>query len=242
MSQKASLGILATKIGMTQIFNDEGVRVPVTVLQVGDNKVVQKKSVDKDGYVALQVGYESRPTKGVSKALAGHFKKAGVDPVRHLVEFRCTEEEAEKYELGAEISVEALNEAASLDISGTSKGKGFAGVMKRHNFAGFRATHGTHEFFRHGGSIGMCAKPGRVFKGKKMAGQMGNVRVTTVNLAVEDFIEEDRLILVRGAVPGSKNGVVELRPSERKVRRGKALSAAAQAKSRNPMKISKAGG
>lgn len=236
-----AIGLLATKVGMTQIFTDDGVRIPVTVLQVQDNNVVQKRTADRDGYTAIQVGYGKKSQKRFSKALAGHYGKAGVTPKQTLREFRCTAEESEKYELGASLGLDVLEDVGSLDITGVSKGKGFAGVMKRHNFKGFRATHGTHEYFRHGGSIGCRAKPGRVFKGKKMPGQMGNENVTVVNIAVEQILPEDNLVLVRGAVPGGKGQTVQLVPSKHTRRVGRGMVEKQQTKSKNPMKASKAG-
>jgi large subunit ribosomal protein L3 len=237
-----SLGILATKVGMTQIFTDEGVRVPVTVLYWGDNHVLQKRTKEKDGYTAVQVGYAERSAKGTDKAMTGHFAKAGVAPQRHVQEFRCTAEQLEGFEVAGLLPIDIMNEVQSVDVTSTSKGKGFAGVMKRHNFAGFRATHGTHEYFRHGGSIGCRAKPGKVHKGKRMNGQMGNVRVTTQNVSIVEIDPEQRTILLHGAVPGGKGAVVQLVPSTRKARKGKGVSEAAQERSKNPMKASKAGG
>lgn len=238
-----SIGILATKRGMTQIFTDEGVCIPVTVLQMEPNHIVQKRTVETDGYTAVQVGYGKKNPNKLNKPKKGHLEKAGVGPVRVLREFRCTPEEAEGLEVGGLLPMDALGEGfASIDVSGISKGKGFAGVMKRHNFKGFRATHGTHEYFRHGGSIGCRAKPGKVHKGKKMGGQMGNVRTTTQNVSIVEIDPDQRTILLRGAVPGGKGAVVQLVPSTRKAKKGKGVSEAAQERSKNPMKASKAAG
>jgi large subunit ribosomal protein L3 len=237
-----TLGILATKVGMTQIFSDDGVRVPVTVLRVEDNTVIQKKSAESDGYTALQIGYGKKNQKKVSKALKGHYAKAEQSEAnRHLREFRVSDEQFEKYNVGDKLGLDIIMGSGSIDASGISKGKGFAGVMKRHNFSGFRATHGTHEYFRHGGSIGCRAKPGKVFKGKKMAGQMGNERVTVMNLNLVQCIEDDNLVLVRGAVPGGKGAVLELRVSSRTANHIPGLEARSQVASKNPMKASKAG-
>ena len=236
-----ALGFLATKIGMTQIFTESGVRVPVTVLKVESNVIVQKRTAEKDGYTALQIGYGDKREKNVNQPEAGHFKKAGVSAKRELREFRVDGEVVNQYEVGDELPLSLLQDVRSLDIAGTSKGKGFAGVMKRHNMAGFRATHGTHEYFRHGGSIGCRAKPGKVFKGKKMPGQMGNTRVRTINLAVEGLALEEGLVFIRGAVPGSKGGIVELTPSQRTANRGRGVIGSVEVKSKNPMKASKAG-
>ncbi len=237
-----ALGILATKQGMTQIFTEEGVCVPVTILKIEDNMIMGKRTVEQNGYTALQVGYAAKREKRLNKPDAGQFKKAGIDAKRVVREFRCEEKDLEGLELGTPLSIQVLNDVKSVDVSGTSKGKGFAGVMKRHNFKGFRATHGTHEYFRHGGSIGCRSEPGKVHKGKKMAGQMGNERVTTLNVAVVEIRPDDGLVFLRGAVPGGKGAVVELRASTRTAKRGRGISAEAQARSKNPMKASKAGG
>lgn len=239
-----ALGILATKAGMTQIFTAEGVRVPVTVLQVLPNKVIQKKTVENDGYTALQLGYGEKRAKNLTKPLLGHVQKAGLEDSiapATLREFRVSEEELSKYNVGDTLGLDVLTGATSVDVSATSKGKGFAGVMKRHNMSGFRRTHGTHEYFRHGGSIGMRATPGKVFKGKRMAGHMGDERVTVLNLNVVDVAPDKGLIMVRGAVPGAKDSVVEVRVSKRKANRIPGLAAEAQVQSKNPMKASKAG-
>ncbi|MHC4830782.1 MAG: 50S ribosomal protein L3 [Planctomycetota bacterium] len=237
-----ALGVLATKKGMTQIFTEEGVRIPVTVLQVEPNHIIQKRSIETDGYVAVQIGYGHKNPKKVSKALTGHYKKAGAEPHRWLREFRCTPEEAEALEVGGTLGLGAVGEAKNIDVSGVSKGKGFAGVMKRHNMAGFRATHGTHEYFRHGGSIGCRAKPGRVFKGQKMPGQMGNERVTVQNLNLVQVDAEKGLLLVRGAVPGAKGAIIEVQVSGHVANGIPGLRQEAQTASKNPMKASKAGG
>lgn len=236
-----TLGVLATKVGMTQIFTPEGVRIPVTVLRIDSNTIVQKRTTENDGYTALQVGYGQISPKRVNQPRAGHFKKAEVEPRRVLREFRVSEEDLAKYEVGQELPLSLFEGVASVDVSGISKGKGFAGVMKRHNMAGFRASHGTHEYFRHGGSIGMRSRPGKVFKGKPMAGQMGNERVTVQNVNLVQVLAEDNLLLVRGAVPGSKGTVVEVRPSFHKAKRIPGLATEAQEASKNPMKASKAG-
>lgn len=237
-----TLGILATKVGMTQIFTPEGVRVPVTVLQIEPNTIVQKRTMENDGYTALQVGYGKVSPKRVNKPTAGHYKKAEQEARRLLREFRVDEEQLGKYEVGQSLPLEIFDGVASVDVSGISKGKGFAGVMKRHNMSGFRATHGTHEYFRHGGSIGMRSRPGKVFKGKRMAGHMGNERVTVQNVNLLQIITDQNLLLVRGAVPGTKGTVLEVRPSAHRARKIPGLSAEAQEASKNPMKASKAGG
>jgi len=235
-----SLGILATKVGMTQIFTDEGVRLPVTVLQMQPNYIVQKRTQEKDGYTALQVGYGDIREKNANKCRIGQFKKAGVPVRRKLVEFRVEGETFEKYNVGETIGLDVFDATESVDISGKSKGCGFAGVMKKYNFKGFRATHGTHEYFRHGGSIGCRAVPGRVFKGKKMPGQMGDTRVTVINQNLISIDPEKNLLIVRGQVPGKKGAVVEVRPSVHRARKIPGLKEALQMASKNPMKASKA--
>ena len=238
-----SVSILATKEGMTQMFLEDGVRVPVTVIRVEPNVVIQKKTVEKDGYNALQLGYGSIREKLLSKPEAGHLKKAGGELKRHLREVRVSEEELAQYEVGQAINADVLSDCESLDIAGVSKGRGFAGVMKRHNMAGFRATHGTHEYFRHGGSIGCRAKPGKVFKGKKMPGHMGNARVTVKNLRVIEVDGEEGVVIVRGSVPGPKGGLIELHNSTRRVRPLHGIGGAViTERSKNPMKASKAAG
>lgn len=236
-----TLGVLATKVGMTQIFTPEGVRIPVTVLHVQPNTVVQKRTQENDGYAALQVGYGTVNPKRVNKPRAGHFKKAEQEPRRVLREFRVSDEQLGEYEVGQDLPLTLFEGVASVDVSGISKGKGFAGVMKRHNMAGFRASHGTHEYFRHGGAIGMRSRPGKVFKGKAMAGQMGNERVTVQNINLVQVDAEENLLLVRGAVPGAKGTIVEVRPSFHRARKIPGLRTEAQQGSKNPMKASKAG-
>jgi len=239
---KLGLGLMAEKVGMTQIFTPDGVVIPVTVLLVHKNHVVQKKTVATDGYSAVQIGTGSIREKLINKPLAGHFKKAGLAPVRHLKEFRVDEATAAKLNAGEALTLDHIKDLKSVDVVGTSKGRGTAGVMKRHNMSGFRATHGTHEYFRHGGSIGCRATPGKVHKGKRMAGHMGNEAVAVQNLAVVKVDEEKGLIFVRGAVPGRNGGIIELRASSRAAKRGRALRQEAQVLSKNPMKASKAGG
>ncbi len=239
---KHGLGLLATKVGMTQIFTEEGLRLPVTVLQLGPNKVVQKKTMATDGYSAVQIGSGEIRAKLVNRPKTGHFAKSGVVPTRFLTEFRVDEAALGKLNLGDNVGFDVIRDAVSIDVTGVSKGKGTAGVMKRHNMKGFRATHGTHEYFRHGGSIGCRATPGKVHKGKRMSGRMGNENVSVINLTVIKLDEEKGLIFVRGAVPGAPGGQVEVRASLHKAKRGRGLRDAAQIQSKNPMKASKAGG
>jgi len=199
-------GVIAKKLGMTRLFNDAGQHVPVTVLQLDNVQVVSVRTQERDGYVAVQLGAGTAKVKRVSKAMRGHFAKASVLPKRKLAEFRVSDDAV--LEAGATLSASHYVSGQKIDIVGTSQGKGFAGAMKRHNFGGLRASHGVSISHRSHGSTGQCQDPGKVFKGKKMAGQMGNVRVTTQNLEVVSVDEDDNLILVHGAVPGPKGGWV----------------------------------
>jgi len=205
--------LLCRKIGMTQIFEESGEAIPVTVLDASPNLVIQKKSEETDGYTALQLGFEDRRPAGTDKAQRGHFQKAGVAPKRHLAESRISAEEAGGYEVGQEVKVEIFEKGQRVDVIGNSKGRGTAGVVKRHGFAVKRRTHGTHESHRHGGSIGAGSYPGRVFKGMKMAGRMGNTRTTTLNVKVARVDAERGLLFVNGSVPGHNNAIVRVRQS-----------------------------
>ncbi|MFG1926269.1 50S ribosomal protein L3 [Cryptosporangium sp. NPDC048952] len=202
-------GILGEKLGMTQVFDENNRMVPVTVVQAGPNVVTQVRTPERDGYSAVQVAFGAIDPRKVNKPESGHFKGAGVTPRRHLVEIRTTD--AAEYEVGQEISAEIFEQGIKVDVVGTSKGKGYAGVMKRHGFKGLGAGHGVQRKHRAPGSIGGCATPGRVFKGVRMAGRMGGVRTTTMNLSVHRIDAEKGLILVKGAVPGPKGGLVLIR-------------------------------
>lgn len=206
-------GILAKKIGMTQIFED-GKFIPVTVVEAGPNFVLQKKTVENDGYTALQLGFDEKKEKNTTKPVMGIFKKAGVNPQRFIKELRV--DSVEGYELGQEIKVDVLAGVEFVDITGTSKGKGTSGVMKRHGFGGNRASHGVSRNHRLGGSIGMSTWPGKVLKGKRMAGQYGNETVTVQNLKVVKVDAENNLLLIKGAVPGSKNSYIVVKPAIKK--------------------------
>ncbi len=206
-----SIELLCKKLGMTQVFAESGEAVPVTVLEAGPNTVVQKKTQAVDGYDAVQLAFGERRESLFNKAEKGHFAKSGVAPKRHLAESRLSEEQAAELEPGAEVKVDLFEAGQRVDAIGTSKGRGFTGVVKRHGFAIKKRTHGTHEFFRHGGSIGAGASPGKVIKGLGMAGQHGNERVTVRNLEVIRVDPERNLLFVRGAVPGHKNGLVKIR-------------------------------
>jgi large subunit ribosomal protein L3 len=202
-------GILGTKLGMTQVFDEQNRVVPVTVVKAGPNVVTQVRTQDKDGYAAVQLAFGAVDPRKVNKPRTGHFDKAGVTPRRFLAELRTTD--AETYEVGQEITAEVFAAGVEVDVTGTSKGKGYAGVMKRHGFKGQGASHGAQAVHRKPGSIGGCATPGRVFKGLRMAGRMGNDRVTTQNLTVHAVRAEDGLLLIKGAVPGPKGGVLFVR-------------------------------
>ena len=206
MSDRQMKGILGTKLGMTQVFDENNRVVPVTVVKAEPNVVTQVRTQEKDGYTAVQLAAGAIDPRKVNKPVAGHFAKAGVTPRRHLVELRTAD--ASEYTVGQEITAEVFEAGAVVDITGTSKGKGTAGVMKRHNFKGLGSSHGTQRKHRSPGSIGGCATPGRVFKGLRMAGRMGHERVTTQNLKVHKIDVENGLLLIKGAVPGPKGGLV----------------------------------
>lgn len=213
MSMSEQLGLLGRKVGMMRIFTDDGDAVPVTVLDVSNNRVTQVKTVDNDGYAALQVAYGPRKASRVSKPEAGHLAKAGVEGGRLLREFRVPAEVASQYAPGAVVPVTLFVAGQMVDVQGTSIGKGYAGTIKRHNFSSQRASHGNSRSHNVPGSISMAQDPGRVFPGKKMTGHMGDETVTTQNLDVVRVDEARQLLLVKGAVPGSKNGHVVVRPA-----------------------------
>jgi large subunit ribosomal protein L3 len=201
--------VLGTKLGMTQVWDDNGRLVPVTVVSVGTNVVTQVRSAEADGYAAVQLAYGQVDPRKVTKPLKGHFEKAGVTPRRHVAEIRTSD--AAEFTLGQEITAGAFEAGALVDVIGTTKGKGTAGVMKRHGFAGVSASHGSHRNHRKPGSIGGASTPSRVFKGLRMAGRMGHVQQTTQNLTVHAVDAEKGLLLLKGAVPGPKRGVVVVR-------------------------------
>ena len=206
-------GILGKKIGMTQIFGEDGTAYPVTVVKAGPCLVVQRKTADKDGYEAVQIGLvEDRPARRVSRPRRGHFEKAGVAPTRRLAEFAV--EPQEEWKAGDEVRLDIFEENDVVDVIGTSKGKGFQGVVKRHGFRGGRATHGSM-FHRAPGSIGQASDPSRVFPGTRLPGQTGGVRVTTKNLRIVKIVPEEHLLYLRGAVPGPRNGYIALRRAKR---------------------------
>ena len=208
-----ALGLIGKKLGMTQLYTAAGELVPVTVIQAGPCTVVQAKSVATDGYAAVQVGFGSAKPQRATKARRAHCVKAGKGVFQILREFRL-DDSAVALAPGDEVNVAALfKQGDAVDVTGVSKGRGYSGVIKRHGFSGFPASHGTHEYFRHGGSIGNRSFPGRVFKNKRMAGQLGNDRVTTQNLEVVAVRPAEHLLLIRGAVPGARGGVIVVRPA-----------------------------
>jgi large subunit ribosomal protein L3 len=207
-------GIIAKKMGMTRLFMEDGKQIPVTVLQMENLQVVAQRTPDRDGYTAVQLGAGSAKAKRTSQAMRGHFAAANVAPKRKLAEFRVTEDNL--IAVGEEISAEHFLTGQKVDVSGTSIGKGFAGAMKRHNFSGLRATHGVSISHRSHGSTGQCQDPGKVFKGKKMAGHMGAARVTTQNLEVVKTDADRGLVFIKGAVPGSKGGWVTVKDAVKK--------------------------
>jgi large subunit ribosomal protein L3 len=209
-------GILGTKLGMTQVWDEAGRLVPVTVVEAGPCVVTQVRTADVDGYSAVQIAFGAIDPRKVTKPLTGHFEKAGVTPRRHLVEVRTAD--AAGYELGQEITAATFETGQVVDVIGTTKGKGFAGVMKRHGFHGVGASHGAHRNHRKPGSIGGCATPGRVFKGMRMAGRMGGDRQTTQNLTVHAVDADKGLLLIKGAVPGPRGGVVLVRTAAKIVK------------------------
>jgi large subunit ribosomal protein L3 len=220
-------GLIGKKAGMTQVFDDEGDQVPVTVVDVDSNVVVQLKSEEgPDGYSAVKLGFErahkqekegEEPEWRLSKPEVGVFENAGIDvPRKHLQEIRVPEADLEHYEVGQELGADLFGQGEWVDVTGTSKGRGFSGVMKRHNFAGSKESHGTHEYFRHGGAIGQSADPARVFPGIKMPGQYGNEQVTVLNLTVVRVLEEENALAIKGGIPGPKGGRVLIKTAAKK--------------------------
>ncbi|MES9900852.1 MAG: 50S ribosomal protein L3 [Sedimenticola sp.] len=215
-----AIGIVGRKVGMTRVFTEEGASVPVTVIEVVPNRVTQLRTEEIDGYTAVQITTGSRKSSRVNKAMAGHYAKAGVEAGRGIWEFRLAEGEGEGIEVGGEVNVGIFENGQIIDVRGTSKGKGFQGGVKRHNFTMQDATHGNSISHRAAGSIGQCQTPGRVFKGKKMAGQMGNVQCATQNLEVVRVDVERNLLLVKGPVPGSRGGDVIVTPAIKMLNKG----------------------
>jgi large subunit ribosomal protein L3 len=208
-----SLGLIGRKVGMTRIFTEEGASIPVTVLEVVPNRVTQIKTVESDGYTGLQVAYGERRASRINKALTGHYAKAGVAAGAGIKEFNVSADVLGSYQVGGNVTVEIFSAGQMVDVTGTSIGKGFAGAIKRHNFSSNRASHGNSRSHNVPGSIGMAQDPGRVFPGKRMPGHLGDVKVTTQNLEVVRVDVERNLLLIKGAIPGSKGGDVVVRPA-----------------------------
>jgi len=211
-----SLGMIGQKAGMTRVFDSSGISIPVTAITVEPNTITQIKTLDKDGYKAVQLSYGHKKEAKVSKAILGHYKKSSVEPGKGLVEFRLNDSEIEELEIGKKITLELFKEGEHVDITGTTLGKGFQGGVKRHHFKTQDATHGNSLSHRALGSTGQCQDPGRVFKGKKMPGQLGNVKNTIQNLVIVKIIEEDNLILVKGSIPGHDGSNVVIRHTKKK--------------------------
>jgi len=239
----AKMGLLGRKIGMTQVFHEDGTALGVTAVSVGPCVVVGKRTTDKHGYSAVQLGFEDLDVRQATRPGTGYFKKAGLEKsLRYLREVRLPPAELDKYEVGKVLRAEEIFKVGDVvDVVGTTKGKGYQGVMKKHRMAGDSATHGTHEFFRHGGSIGCRLTPGRVHKGKRMSGLMGNVKNTSADLVVVQVLAEKDLVLVKGAVPGPANGLVLIKGSVKDVKKYVTPRQIREIESKNPMKASKKG-
>ena len=238
----ARTGLLGKKLGMTQVFTPNGDLVAVTAVHAGANVVIGKRTKEKDGYSAIRLGYDERPLRTTNKPELGVFSKASLAPQRFVKEVRVADGDLDKYEVGKPVGIDVVfKKGTYVDVVGTSKGKGYQGVMKRHHMPGFRSTHGTHEFFRHGGSIGCRLTPGRVHRGKRMSGHMGDVQRTIQNLPIVDLLVEENVLLLGGPVPGGKNGYLVIKNATKKTGAVKVRGAGeVQEKSKNPMKASKA--
>lgn len=234
------MGLLGKKLGMTQVFSEDGERIPVTVIQAGPCHVVGKRTVDKDGYSALMLGFDTKPERTASRPELGMYKRVGLAPQRVVREFRLPPEDVEKYEIGQAVRPAEIFEGNSpVDVSGLSKGRGFSGVMKKHNFGGGKASHGVHEYYRHGGSIGCRLTPGRVFKGKKMSGQLGMEKKTVQNLQLVQVLEDDDCVLVRGSVPGANGSYVTVKKATTRTIYKRVGMGQEESRSKNPLKASK---
>jgi len=243
MAMALRMGLLGKKLGMTQVFGSDGERVPVTAVAAGPCVVIAKRTPGKDSYSAIQIGFLERKASRVNRPQTGQFAKAGVKPAQLVREIRLSEADLAKYEVGQVLkAADVFVKGNCVDVIGTSKGKGYQGVLKRHHIGGSRNTHGTHEFFRHGGSIGCRLTPGRVHKGKRMTGHLGDERKTVQNLEVVDILPEENVVLIRGAVPGGKNGFLLVQNAvKREVYRSNRPDVLDE-KSKNPTKVSRAGG
>jgi len=237
------MGLLGRKIGMTQVFHEDGTALGVTAVSVGPCVVVGKRTPDKHGYAAVQIGFEETPVRLVTRPEAGYIKKAGLEKTpRVLREVRLNPTDLDSYEVGKVLrAIDVFKEGDVIDVVGTTKGKGYQGVMKKHRMAGDSATHGTHEFFRHGGSIGCRLTPGRVHKGKRMSGRMGGVQSTASDLVVVKVLDDKDVVLIKGAIPGGPNGLVLVKGSVKDVRKYVVPRQVKEAESKNPMKASKKG-
>jgi large subunit ribosomal protein L3 len=234
------MGLLGKKLGMTQVFADDGERVPVTVIQTGPNYVIGKRTADKDGYTAIVLGFDEKPARLTNRAEAGSVKESGLKPQRFIRELRIPAADADKLTVGQELKPgDVFKDGAVIDVVGTSKGKGYQGVIKKHHMSGMTRSHGTHEYFRHGGSIGCRLTPQRVHKGKRMAGQMGNERKTVQNLQLLRIMAEENCILVRGAVPGSANDYVIVTAAATRTAYKRKGVGKEEVRSKNPLKASK---
>jgi len=237
------MGLIGRKIGMTQVFHEDGSALGCTAVSVGPCVVTALRTVDKHGYSAVQLGFEEMPVRLLSRPQTGYFKKAGVEKaLRYLREVRVNPKDLEKYEVGKTLRAgDVFKIGDVVDVVGTTKGKGYQGVMKKHRMKGDSMTHGTHEFFRHGGSIGCRLTPGRVHKGKRMSGLMGNVKNTSSDLVVVKVLDDKDVVLVKGAVPGAANGIVVIKGSMKDVKKYIVPRAIKEVESKNPMKASKKG-
>lgn len=234
------IGLLGKKLGMTQIFADDGESIPVTVIQTGPNVVVGTRTVERDGYSALVLGFDEKPVRLANKPSLGAVKESGIKPQRFIRELRLAADEVAKFTVGQSIGAkDVFEQGIPVDVEGTSKGKGYQGVIKKHHMAGMTRAHGTHEYFRHGGSIGCRLTPQRVHKGKRMAGQMGNERVTQQNLQLLRILDEDGVILVRGAVPGAANEYVVVTKAANRTKYQRKGMGKEEVRSKNPLKASK---
>jgi large subunit ribosomal protein L3 len=234
------IGLLGKKLGMTQVFADDGEAVAVTVIQTGPNHVIGTRTIERDGYSALVLGFDEKPVRLATKPELGQVKEAGIKPQRFIREIRLPAEEVAKFTVGQVIGpTDVFADGNALDVEGWSKGKGYQGVIKRHHMKGMTRAHGTHEYFRHGGSIGCRLTPQRVHKGKRMAGQMGNEKVTIQNLQLFRILAEDNCILVRGAVPGSANEYVVVTKAATRLSYKRRGLGKEEVRSKNPLKASK---
>jgi len=234
------VGLLGKKVGMTQVFANDGERIPVTVIQTGPCLVVGKRTVDRDGYSALQIAFDESPARNATKPARGFFDKVGVKPHRFIRELRLPAADLDKFEIGSAVKAsQVFEQGIPVDITGVTKGKGYQGVLKRHKMSGTKASHGVHEFFRHGGSIGCRLTPGRVIKGKRMAGQMGNEQQTTQNLQLVQIMDDENCILVRGAVPGAKGSVLMIKKAATRTVYKRVGMGQEEVRSKNPLKASK---